>query len=97
MYPSDFDPDFGLGIWSTQITELLTGPPSPLLSIALAGNNVMLSWSNSAAGYQLQSSTNLIAAATWSTLAQTPVTNGVLVSSLVQISGRQQFFRLFHP
>jgi hypothetical protein len=96
MYPSGVDSSSGLdeGIWSTQITQLLTSLPSPQLAIALVGTNAMVSWSSAAAGYQLQSATNLNSSAVWSSVTQTLSTNGSVISVLVPVSGGQQFFRL---
>jgi len=62
MYPSDAgNPD----VWSTQITELLTST-APLLSISPSGTNVMISWTSSATGYQLQSAASLASPVIWS-------------------------------
>jgi hypothetical protein len=96
MYPSGVDSSSGLdeGIWSTQITQLLTSLPSPQLAITLVGTNAMVSWSGAAAGYQLQSATNLNSSAVWSSVTQTLSTNGSVISVLVPVSGGQQFFRL---
>ena len=97
MYPSDVDLSVGIGVWSTQITELLTTLPAPQLVIARAGTNVMVSWPISASSYQLLTATNLVPPVAWSNVTQVPATNGNVISSLVPVSGRQQFFRLFHP
>jgi hypothetical protein len=91
MYPTDTD------VWSTQITELVTVPPplpGPLLSIAHAGTNATISWSSSSAGYQLQSTTNLLASNSWSTVNQTQTTNRNQINVQVPISAGLQFFRL---
>ena len=80
-----------------QITELITSLPSPQLAIARLGTNVMVSWPAPASGYQLLSATNLASPVAWSNVSQTSVTNGNVISTLVPISGRQQFFRLYHP
>jgi hypothetical protein len=48
-------------------------PPLPLLTIALSGTNALLSWStNNNAAFQLQSTINLDATATWSNVPATP-------------------------
>ncbi len=91
MYPPDAaNPD----VWATQITELLTVPQ---LTIAPAGTNVTVSWPNFAAGYQLLSATNLAAPVVWSGVTQVTQTNSTQDFVLMPISGRQQFFRLYHP
>jgi hypothetical protein len=81
-------------LWQTQITELITSVASPQLAITLAGTNAMVSWSSAAAGYQLQSATNLAASAVWSGVTQTLSTNGNTISVRVPISNGRQFFRL---
>jgi hypothetical protein len=87
MYPS------GPATWSTQITQLLTGPLR--LTIAPAGQNVLISWSATATGFQLQSSTTLGPTASWSAVPQTPNVIGNTASVLVPaVSPQRQFFRL---
>jgi hypothetical protein len=91
MYPSNTD------VWSTQITELVTVPPAlpgPLLSITHAGANATIAWPSSSGGYQLQSTTNLVASSSWSTVTQPQTTNGNQVYVQVPISSGLQFFRL---
>jgi hypothetical protein len=66
----------------------------PQLRISRAEANVLLSWPINATGFTLQSTTNLDAAAVWTTNLPSPVVvNGqnVVTNS---ISGKQQFFRL---
>jgi hypothetical protein len=94
MIPTDQDPDLDYGIWSTQISELIAAQPLPPLAIAPAGTNVLISWPSSAAGFQLQSNTNLVSANSWMPVSQTLSTNGNVISVLVPESGSQQFFRL---
>jgi hypothetical protein len=95
MYASDVDNSdsgFGEGIWSTEITQLLTATPAPQLSIAPAGSNVLLSWPLTAASFRLQASgslTNL-----WSDLVTPLTTNGNQVTATIPFQGAQQFFRL---
>ena len=62
---------------------------APLLTIALSGTNVTLTWPTNAAGLVLQSVTNL-ASPVWTVIGgQNPLTIG--------ISSQQQFFRLATP
>ncbi len=94
MYPSGTTTD-ELGdisyVWSTQITELRV---MPQLAITLVGTNAMVAWSSAAAGYQLQSTTNLTASTVWSSVTRTPSTNGNTISVLMPASSGKQFFRL---
>lgn len=68
-------------------------PPLGFQSTALSGTNVVLSWPVSAAGYQLQSNTNL-STTNWVTITPVLSTNGSAVSTLIPRSGGQNFFRL---
>ncbi len=94
MYPSGLDTSgLDVGIWSTQITQLITATP-PQLAIVPAGTNVVVSWPLFASGYQLWSATNLAPPVTWSSVSQLPATNGLVFSvTLPQTSG-QNFYRL---
>jgi hypothetical protein len=92
MFPSD---DVNTDVYSTQITELITAPyvPTLLLSITKVGTNVNISWPN-VPGFQLQSATNLAVAPGWSTVAQTPATNGSQLLVTLPATLSRQFFRL---
>jgi len=91
MFPSD---SANNDVWSTQITELVTSLSLPQLSITLTGTNAMVFWSSSAAGFYLQSTTNLVPPVVWSSVTKTSSTNGSIISVLVPVSDGQQFFRL---
>jgi uncharacterized repeat protein (TIGR03803 family) len=59
----------------------------PQLTINLSGTNVVLTWTTNATGFNLQSTTNLVSQAVWTTVSgQNAVTN--------PISGTQKFYRL---
>ena len=99
IYSADFDL-LGSGdavVWQMQITELITSRPLPVLGIAPAGTNVMVSWPNLAPGSQLLFATNLVPPAAWSNVTQTVQTNSTRAFVLVPVSNGQQFFRLYHP
>ena len=81
-------------VWSTQITELLTSQVLPPLNIAPAGTNVLVSWPSSAIGFELQSAASLAPPVPWANVTQMASTNGAIISVLVPVAGRQQFFRL---
>lgn len=94
MYPSDVGNN---DVWSTQVIQLITTPEVGL-SIAKSGTNVMISWPNFAAGYQLQSKTNLTASpTTWTNMPQTVQTNASQFFVLAPVAKGDQYFRLFHP
>jgi formylglycine-generating enzyme len=63
------------------------------LSIAPAGNQVVLFWPASVTNYVLQSTTNLLPAA-WSTVSPAPVVVNGQNTVTNPISGTQQFYRL---
>ena len=81
-------------LWRMQITELIATLPPPQLSIALTDTNATISWPFYAAGYQLQSTTNLTAGGGWLPVTQTPYTNGSAISLDIPLAGPQAFFRL---
>jgi hypothetical protein len=91
MYPSDSN------VWTTQITELITTQPPPLLTIASSGTNVLVSWPSSASSFHLQATTNLLVVNSWSLVPQIPFTNGPQISVLVPGNTSSQFFRLQSP
>jgi len=66
----------------------------PQLTIIPSGTNVILTWPTNAAGFSLQSSTNLVSSAVWTTVS--PATVIVYRQNAVTnpISGTQQYFRL---
>jgi hypothetical protein len=79
--------------WSTQITQLLTSP-SPQLSIANSGSNLLLSWPVTAVPFQLQSVPNLTSTNSWSAVVPAATTNGATVSVLTPATNSRSFFRL---
>jgi hypothetical protein len=78
--------------WSTQVTELLTGTPS--LVISTTGQTVQLSWSGTL--FTLQTATSPANAA-WSAVTTGAVTNKGVVTVQLPISGSSAFFRLDAP
>jgi len=71
----------------------LSLPEPSELSIILSGVNVILTWPTKAAGFTLQSATNLLPAA-WSAVSPAPiVVNGQNIVTN-PISGTEHLFRL---
>jgi hypothetical protein len=95
-YPSAVDADSGVGTWSTQITEIIATTP-PQLSIASAGTNVLVSWPLYTSACQLQSTTNLLNAASWTLITPATSTNGIVISALIPKTTAAKFFRLVTP
>jgi len=76
---------YGGNNYGTVFSLTVPLPSAPQLAITLSGTNVVLTWS--AAGFNLQSTTNLASPVVWSAVSgQNAVTN--------PISGMQMFFRL---
>lgn len=86
------DTGLGQGIWSTWITQLQI-VSLPQLTITQAGADVLISWPTSAANFQLQSNPDLTTT-NWTVITSTLTTNGSQISTLVPVSGPQDFFRL---
>ena len=64
------------------------------LTIAPSGPNVVFTWSTNAIGFTLQSTTNLVSPAVWSTNSPAPVVIAGQNTVTNPITGPQQFFRL---
>jgi len=67
---------------------------APLLTLIPQGANVILTWPTNAAGFTLQSTTNLVSAADWSTNSPAPVVIAGQNTVTNPITGAQMFFRL---
>ena len=94
MYPSGVDSSLGVdvGIWSTQITEILTA--NPVLSIAVSNTTAVVSWPGAAIPFDLESSTNLAAANGWTVVAPNFSTNNGLIYYQTSRTNHARFFRL---
>jgi uncharacterized repeat protein (TIGR03803 family) len=72
----------------------ITLPALPQLSISRSGTNVILTWPTNAAGFTLQSTTNLTSSAVWVGVSPAPVivsTNNAVTNN---ISSTREFYRL---
>ena len=72
----------------------LTLPGPPQLTIIPSGPYVILTWPTNAAGFTLQSTTNLVSPAVWTTNSPAPVVVNGQNTVTNPISGAQQFYRL---
>ena len=61
------------------------------------GNELILSWSTSAAGFTLQSTLNLTPPATWIDSTSAPAVIGAQFTVTKTITGSAQFYRLRKP
>jgi len=67
----------------------------PVLSAAMAGNQLSLSWSvSNAAGFLLLSATNLASPAIWYQVTNVPTLSGSQIQVMLTGSLQNQFFRL---
>lgn len=71
-------------------------PGAPLLKIARAGANFVLSWPDPSTGFKLQSTPGLVAPS-WTDVAQPAVVAGGDKAVTVPTAGGNQFYRLFKP
>ena len=68
--------------------------PVPTLTIVPSGTNVILTWPTNAAGFTLQSTTNLVSPAVWSNVSPGPVVVNGQNAVTNPSSGTQKFYRL---
>ena len=71
--------------------------PPPQLTILLSGvppSGIVLTWPTNAAGFTLQSTTNLVSPVVWSTNSPAPVVIAGQNTVTNPITGSQQFYRL---
>ena len=95
IYPSGTG-SAGEGIWSTQITELLTAS-IPKLSIARANNLAVVSWPATPIAFNLESNTDLTATNGWVVITQNLSTNNGQVYFQIPATNAATFFRLHNP
>jgi hypothetical protein len=82
----------GARVWSTQVTELLTGVP--ILNAAISGSNLQLSWTGTL--FTLETSP-AVSPATWTPVTQNLSTNNGVVTAQLPVSAGVGFFRLHSP
>jgi uncharacterized repeat protein (TIGR03803 family) len=76
------------------VFRLTVVPMPPQLTIIPSGANVILTWPTNAAGFTLQSTTNLGASAVWATNSPGPVVVNGQNTVTNPITGTQKFYRL---
>src|ERR1035437_3499689 len=72
----------------------LSLPPPPQLTIIPSGANVILTWPTNAAGFTLQSTTNLVSPTVWITNSPAPVVVNGQYAVTNPVSGTKKFYRL---
>lgn len=76
---------------------LVKQPALPALSIQVQGTNTTLSWPESAAGWQLLSTTNLVPPVAWEAWTSLKSTNAGVISIWLTPTNNNRFFRLLGP
>jgi uncharacterized repeat protein (TIGR03803 family) len=76
------------------VFALLLPSAAPQLSIMFSATNVILTWPANATGYRLQSTSNLVSTAVWSTNSPAPVVVNGQCTVTNPIAGSQMFYRL---
>ena len=66
----------------------------PSIVVSPSGTNIVLTWSTNAAGFSLQSATNLVSSATWNPVFPAPIIVNGQNTVTNPISGTQVFYRL---
>jgi uncharacterized repeat protein (TIGR03803 family) len=79
-------------VFGLSLGPVIVAPPQ--LIILRSETNVVLGWPLAATGYTLQSTTNLVSPAVWSTVSPPPVPLGTYNVVTNAISGTQEFYRL---
>ena len=67
---------------------------TPQLTIIPSGANVILTWPTNVVGFTLQSTTNLVSPAVWSTVSPGPIVIGGQNTVFNPVTGTQKFYRL---
>ena len=81
-------------IWSVAVTEMIITDTPPVLAVSLADGQLQLAWPTNAAGYQLQSATDLSPPATWSPVTSAMVIAGTNNTVTISPAAPMNYFRL---
>jgi hypothetical protein len=84
----------GSSKWATQISQIVTGPLRPRLTVTPRTVGLVVSWPATATNYQLQSSPALGANANWTPVTQSPSLQNNINSVSLSTSQSQAFLRL---
>jgi len=98
-YPSGVATDSSGNVYvaDTDNDTIRKGFPQPQLTILLSGvppSGIVLTWPTNAAGFTLQTTTNLVSPVVWGTNSPAPVVIAGQNTVTNPITGPQQFFRL---
>ena len=70
---------------------------TPKVTALSSGNDLTLTWPDSATGYRVESALSLSPPTSWSNVAGSFQTNGGSISIVLPITGGQKFYRLVKP
>ena len=76
---------------------VLVGTAPPVVNTATSGNLLTLSWSDTAAGYRVESALSLSPPIAWSNVTGTFQTNGGIIGIGLPMIDTQKFYRLTKP
>ncbi|PAW76968.1 MAG: hypothetical protein B9S33_20500 [Pedosphaera sp. Tous-C6FEB] len=74
-----------------------TGIPAPTITMTSAANNMTLVWPNTATGYQVESTLNLLAPVLWNTETGSFQTGIGTIGMVLPVTGTKKFYRLTKP
>ena len=83
------------GFWG--IIAAVQTPGAPLLSVTRSNTFVIVSWPETATGFELQNNTNLVVASGWTNVLQIFSTNGGQISLTLPSPAGNNFYRLRKP
>ncbi len=84
----------GLRVDNLRLGALPLSAAPPGLTVQRSGNNLILGWPASAAGFKLYSTPVLGAAANWTEVPVAPVPGGDQLTVIITPTGTQQYYRL---
>ncbi|HWW02385.1 MAG TPA: hypothetical protein VNZ64_21990 [Candidatus Acidoferrum sp.] len=88
------DPPYAGGTWFAMDNLTVTTNPGPRLTVTRSRTELILTWPTNATGFTVQSATNLVSQAAWTTVSPGPTVVNGQNTVTNPISRTQQFFRL---
>ena len=76
---------------------IVTAPQPPVVNISFLGNQACLAWPTNAAGFVLETSTNLAPPAVWVAVTNPPTPADSQMVLWLPMDARNRFFRLRQP
>jgi hypothetical protein len=93
IWPAGITPGVEVAFRNFSVTAA-TWAATPQLAITRSGANVIVTWPTNVTGFTLQSTTNLVSPAVWTTVSPAPVVVNGQNAVTNPISGKQNFYRL---